>query len=499
MHNDNNNYTQVLSQSNKSNMSTEFCLSTNNEKVWKFFKQRHPGLNFEEFVLLFIDLVEKLTENVSASLNSNMFMSMFDNVKQLQTQVDNISRLQTDNNSHLSLKLSEFKREYIEDVKLILSNNVSDKIAPLIREQNGILVDKTNLLLNDILPKTNDQLSKQLSISIKDMQKTIVDDTHKFLSNSSISPQSLQEFVNNLDSKLSSSLLSSQALYTAAEKRLDTSIREIKASSDANLGVIKELSSSNQQISSSLTFSVSEMLKKMENSSSKGKISENILFAALHSLYPCAQIDSVGTTKETGDIMLCRKDKPRILVENKNWDKNVVQEEVKKFLHDVETQNCCGLFLAQNYGIANKEDFEINIHNGNVLVYVHKANNDPDKIKVAVNIIDHLKARLDQIDDKSEVDVISKERLDNINQEYIAFANQKLAMIKHVKDFQTKLVKMIDDVRLPSLEEHLNTRYATSSSKFTCQYCESFQAKNQQSLSAHHRGCAKKKLIDPDL
>ena len=191
------------------NMSTEFCLSTNNEKIWKFFKERHPGLNFEEFVLLFIDLVEKLTENVSASFNSTMFMSMFDNVKQLQTQVDNISRLQTDNNSHLALKLSEFKREYIEDVKLILSTNVSDKIAPLIREQNGILMDKTNLLLNDILPKSNDQLSKQLSISIKDMQKTIVDDTHKFLSNSSISPQSLQEFVANLDSKLSSSLLSS--------------------------------------------------------------------------------------------------------------------------------------------------------------------------------------------------------------------------------------------------------------------------------------------------
>ena len=62
MHNDNNNYTQVLSQSIKSNMSTEFCLSTNNEKIWKFFKERHPGLNFEEFVLLFIDLVEKLTE-----------------------------------------------------------------------------------------------------------------------------------------------------------------------------------------------------------------------------------------------------------------------------------------------------------------------------------------------------------------------------------------------------------------------------------------------------
>ena len=475
---------------------TDFAISANNEKIWRFFKERHPGLHFEECVLLFIDLIEKLTENINSSLNTTMFMSLFDNVKQLQMQVDGMSRLQSENHTGLALKLADLKRDYIEDVKLILSNNVSDKIAPLIREQNSILVDKTNILLNDVLPKSNDQLSKQLNGAIREMQKTIMDDTHKFLSGSTISPQSLQDFINTLDAKLSASLQSSQA---QTEKRIDTSIREIKASSDANLGVIKELSSANQQITSALTHSVSEMLKKMENSSVKGKISENILFNTLVSLYPCAQIDSVGTTKETGDIIVTRKDRPRILIENKNWDKNVVQEEVKKFLHDVEQQNCCGLFLAQNYGIANKEDFEINIHNGNVLVYIHQAKNDPDKIKIAVSIIDHLKLRLDQLTaDKSvdNTDTISKERLDCINQEYQTFVSQKLAMIRHVRDFQTKLCKMIEDVRLPSLEEHLSTRYATSSSKYVCQYCEAFQAKNQQALSAHHRGCAKKKLID---
>jgi hypothetical protein len=475
---------------------TDFAISANNEKIWRFFKERHPGLHFEECVLLFIDLIEKLTENINASLNTTMFMSLFDNVKQLQMQVDGMSRLQSENHTGLALKLADLKRDYIEDVKLILSNNVSDKIAPLIREQNSILMDKTNILLNDVLPKSNDQLSKQLNGAIREMQKTIVDDTHKFLSGSTISPQSLQDFINTLDAKLTVSLQSSQA---QTEKRIDTSIRDIKASSDANLGAIKELSSANQQITCALTHSVSEMLKKMENSSVKGKISENILFNTLVSLYPCAQIDSVGTTKETGDIIITRKDRPRILIENKNWDKNVVQEEVKKFLHDVEQQNCCGLFLAQNYGIANKEDFEINIHNGNVLVYIHQAKNDPDKIKIAVSIIDHLKLRLDQLTaDKSvdNTDTISKERLDCINQEYQAFVSQKLAMIRHVREFQTKLCKMIEDVRLPSLEEHLSTRYATSSSKYVCQYCEAFQAKNQQALSAHHRGCAKKKIID---
>lgn len=472
-----------------------FEIRIHNEKIWKFFKERNPGLHFEECIILFIDLIEKLTENMNASLNTSMFTSLFENVKQLQTQVESMSRVQSEQSSGLSTKLAEFKRDYIEDVKLILSTNVSDKIAPLIREQNSIMIDKTNILLNDVLPKANDQLSKHLSGTIRDMQKTIMDDTHKYFSGSTVSPQSLQDFITTLDTKLSCSLQMSQA---QTEKRIDTSIREIKASSDANLGVIKELSCASQQAACALTQSVSEVLKKMENSSIKGKISENILFNTLVSMYPCAQIDSVGTTKETGDIMMTRKDRPRILIENKNWDKNVVQEEVKKFLHDVEQQNCCGLFLAQNCGIANKEDFEINVHNGNVLVYVHQAKNDPDKIKIAVSIIDHFKMRLDQMNDKSAVNVetICKERLDNINQEYQAFVAQKLAMIRHVRDSQSKLCKMIEDVRLPSLEEHLSTRYASSSSKYTCQFCEVFQAKNQQSLSAHHRGCPKKKLID---
>ena len=472
-----------------------FMITVNNEKIWRFFKESNPGLQIEDCIILFIDLIEKLTDNMNASLNTSMFTNLFENVKQLQTQVDGISRLQAEQSIGLSSKLAEFKRDYIEDVKMILSTNVSDKIAPLIREQNSILMDKTNILLNDVLPKSNDQLSKHLSGTIREMQKTIMDDTHKYFSGSTISPQSLQEFITTLDTKLSSSLQMSQA---QTEKRIDTSIREIKASSDANLGVIKELSSANQQVTCALTQSVSEVLKKMENSSAKGKISENILFNTLVALYPCAQIDSVGTTKETGDIMISRKDRPRILVENKNWDKNVVQEEVKKFLHDVEQQNCCGLFLAQNYGIANKEDFEINVHNGNVLIYIHQAKNDPDKIKIAISIIDHFKMRLDQITDKTDInaETICKERLDNINQEYQIFVAQKLAIIRHVRDFQSKLCKMIEDVRLPSLEEHLSSRYASSSSKYTCQYCEVFQAKNQQSLSAHHRGCPKKKLID---
>ena len=104
----------------------------------------------------------------------------------------------------------------------------------------------------------------------------------------------------------------------------------------------------------------------------------------------------MGKTKETGDIMVERMHKPKVLVENKIWNRSVVQAEVVKFIRDIEVQNCCGIFLSQNGKITTKENYEINIHNGNVLVYVHDVHNDADKIKLAFDIVDHLKDKLDE-------------------------------------------------------------------------------------------------------
>ena len=54
------------------------------------------------------------------------------------------------------------------------------------------------------------------------------------------------------------------------------------------------------------------------------------------------------------------------------------------------------------------------------------------------------------------------------------------------------MLKQSEELCLPSLEKFLTTRYAFSSSKIVCEWC-GFQAKNNQSLSAHQRGCGVKK------
>ncbi len=74
------------------------------------------------------------------------------------------------------------------------------------------------------------------------------------------------------------------------------------------------------------------------------------------------------------------------------------------------------------------------------------------------------------------------------------YCSQKLNIIKTIKDFNNKILKQVDDIVIPSLDNYLSSRYASSSSKYVCEYCE-YIGKNQQAMSAHQRGCSVKKSM----
>jgi len=475
-----------------------FSLTCNNKKVWDFY-QEHKNIDFESMNIIFVDIMLNLSQDMNSSLSNNIAAQLLNNVKSLQSQVnsvsDSLNKLQAETINTFGNKFNEFKKEYFEDVKMILSTNTSDKIAPLVKEYNSILLDKIFIMVNDVIPKNNENLNKQIQENIKVLHNSMNEDTNKLV-NSTINKKSLDEFINILDNKISNTISNSQqminTIVSSSEKRLDTTINQMKTSTEKHILDIKDISSSNQTTQVMLQNNVGELLKKMEVSSCKGKMSENVLFNILQSLYSTAQIDIVGDQKETGDIMLTRKNKPTILIENKNWSRNVIQDEVKKFIRDVEIQGCCGLFLSQNYGIANKENFEININDGNVLLYVHEVRNDAEKIRIAIDMIDNFKYKLDEIIiNNGNSYTIDKEVLDEINKEYQYFVSQKLLQIKTVKDFGQKMIKQIEENDFPSLEKFLSTRYAFSSSKYVCEFCD-FVGKNQSAMSAHKRGCKSK-------
>ena len=473
----------------------DYTLTVNNKQLWDFFNE-HPNLSFEDMNLLFIDVLTKIMDVSNPSLNSNIASQLVDSVKTLQSQVACVSALmsksQVDINTCLTLKFIEFKRDYMADLQMILSSNTADRVAPIIKECNDALLDKTRIMLGEILPKNKEAISIEIENSIKSLHSMINIDTDKLV-RGAVTKESLDLHMKSIEDMFSHTILSSQTIFNSIVSSSESRI-------DVKLSELKDISKMNNLTQTTLQTNVGELLRKMENSSSKGRISENILYSCLHSLYPTAQIDFVGTTKESGDIMMFRKDKPTILFENKNYEKNVTQEEVRKFLRDVELKDCSAILLAQHYGITNKGNFEIELNNSNVLLYLHKVEYDADKIKAAVDIIDHFKrALVDREHSSGETLSIDKEILDDINREYQIFTTNRLSHIKMIKDYNQKLIAQAEELKIPNLELYLSKLYASSSSKNdVCEHCD-YAAKNARALVAHYRGCSKKKTFDASL
>ena len=446
-------------------------LTCSSAKVWAFYHE-HPELNFEKMNIMFTDILISIMQTTNPENNTNITSQILNGIANIQSQLTN-QQVQYD--KQLFLKLTEFKKEYIDDLKMILSSNIADKIAPLIKETNGSIVDKTQLLLTELVPKHNENLSKQINENIKSFCSFITDEISKTsqMDGEPLTQSSLDTFIKTIDLKFADVI--------------DMTKKMVDSNKDATLSQFSSITSSQN----ALLSEVKDVFKRMENSSSKGKMSENIVLNILRGLFPSAEVEYVGSQKETGDIMIHRKDKEKILVENKCYEsRQVTSDQVKKFIHDVDTQNCSGLFLSQEGGIVNKDNFEINIHNRNVLLYIHNVNYDPEIIKIAVDIIDSFKSKLDEItltDDYS----ISNDTLEEINKEYQLFVEQKLAQLKMVKDFSQKMIKSIEDVQLPSLEKMLSSRFGyTNSGKFICEKCH-FVGKNRLALSVHKRTCDK--------
>ena len=189
-----------------------------------------------------------------------------------------------------------------------------------------------------------------------------------------------------------------------------------------------------------------------------------------------------------GDFIVERVDKSKILIDTKDYDTVVPIKEVDKIIRDVEKNNCHGILISQKTGIAQKNDFEINVHNHKILVFIHSANYDGHKIQLAFSIIDHLEPHVLAKNDEGET--ISSELLTLINKEYQELVRQKLNLIECVRKSQTDIIQQIQRIDLPALTKYLDKKFAnTGKTGLGCDICNVFIGKNPKSLAAHRRRC----------
>ena len=382
-------------------MSHKLCLD--NYRIYEFYKSR-PYLNFEDVNLFLVDVFEKFFENPCSDLKKTESPQ---NILQL------LETLHKDNFNSFIHKLSEIKKEYIEDLKINLNIHTSDKITPTINQFNQITQDKIQIMFND-----------KLSV-------------------------------------------------------LETKLEQIVDSARINM---------DKQVC--LTENVSTLIKKMENSSFKGAISENLLYNVLVNLFSNAEIIYTNQESHHGDIVLKRKNKNDILFENKDYNYNVPKKEIDKFIEDINLHKCCGIMLSQKSGISLKDNFEIEIHKSHVVIYLHHVEYSSDIIKTAINIIDHLQGEINV--DNSNTISIDKQILDAIHMEYKNFAIQKIEHIESIKFMSNKLIKQADELKHPSIEAMLNKHYNSSINKENVCVCGKVW-NSKRSLGSHQKTCEKYK------
>jgi hypothetical protein len=464
----------------------DFTLTISNKEIYEFYKKH--SINFEQINVLFFNILQQIYTSTDNSYNSNIASIIL-------SKINNIEQTIIKQQNELTNKFNEYKKDYVNDIKLILMSNNIEHIAPLIKETNNNLIDKTTLVINELIPKNQSNISKEIENNFKLLQSQLASETNKLLS-SSVNHKNIDEFINNANINMTQTLNTLTTIIASTENRLENKL----ISNHSKIDEIQKMFNENNHSNMKLQSSVTEMLKKFEKGSGKGNVSENVVYNILLSLFPCAQIDYVGNeVKETGDIILIRTNKPKILIENKDHDAcNVPKQDIDKFIRDCELQKCCGIMFAQNRGIANKENFEIQINNGNILLYVHNVKFDTDKIKTAIEIVEQFKMKYDEINKDNNICSIDISTLEEINKEFNNYVSQKHSMLKLVKDFTEKINSSITELKMPNLEQFLSKHYATSSNQGEniCKYCEKYIPK---SLSQHYRYCSEKKEFEDKL
>lgn len=543
---------------------SKYTLSITNEKLWKFYNE-NQHISFEAVNLIFHEIISKLVENMSATIQSTIngeilstvqkqelnfnllkekLSSITENISQvkhdttnIQTQCSqlsdlktqlltmshNISELKTDITNNISSKLVDFKHDYISSIKTIINENLdNDKsgIIDKIDKNNSIFIDKTRLLLNETITRDINEYNKNITHLVENNNNALIDKTKllmgenqdKYISQVNLTLQqfhsnlsdeinnlvknndnnSVKQFITSFDSKLSTMFQTVQqpvfSFLTASEERIQS-----------NIQIIKDNTLTTQSKNAATMDDLSLYLKKFNNSSFKGALGEAELETVLTQMFPSGEVVNTSCTKASCDFLLRRSNKPNIMLENKVYHRNVDPLEVDKFIRDVDEMKTNAIFLSQHSGISRKNNFQIDLHKGCVLVYIHTVEYSREKIQLAIDIIDNLSEKIQDLDVENDENVISKALLDEINQEFIEFNKQRDEIILTSKDFQRKLIGQLENLKLNALTKFLSTKYSNNSKTgYTCEYCNMYTTQTKKSLSAHVRACKKLHEITVD-
>ena len=154
-------------------MSYQLCI--NNKRIYDFYKT-NSCLDFEQVNLLCINLFENILQDATNSINKSIGSQILTECLENRNRINeitagihlvntNLAKLTSD----LHIKMLDIKREYVDEMKTVFSADLSDKLdknnSTILNQINletvslitARITDKTNLLINQIVPEGNNE------------------------------------------------------------------------------------------------------------------------------------------------------------------------------------------------------------------------------------------------------------------------------------------------------------------------------------------------------
>ena len=455
-------------------------LSVKDKRVIEFYKT-HSYIDFEQANILLVEMLERLLQKNDAnrddivlaslkklesgfSLLSNNLSDVKENVKQSSLSIVNLqttmSTLPSNMSDNLSDKLSSLRETQVKELERIFDLNKHNSVEHIDKKLKVDLLDQIKILFDTNMNKKMESSLNEFERSLKkDWQETI-----KQLDRTD-SPKNI---IDNFNSSLQNKCDSLQNfILTCHQQTKDTT-----SSHTETLNLVRE------------------HFDRQKNSTNKGADSEDKVLNGLYSTFPDCQITKTTGIAKAGDFLIERSNNTPIMIENKDYSRNVPKDEIEKFIRDIDHQGCNGILISQTTGISRKKNYQIDIHNGHILVFIHCLNYDFDKIRLAIETIDHLsQALINYSNNKNELK-LSSETLKQINKEYLTFITQKNGLSDSLKKYNRDMTKLINDLEFPELSNMLSQHFSsTEETIFKCEYCKIKVFKNSKALAKHIQTC----------
>jgi len=184
-----------------------------------------------------------------------------------------------------------------------------------------------------------------------------------------------------------------------------------------------------------------DMLNLNKSSVKKGGIGEDWVYSTLIKYFSTYEITDLHAIGHKGDFLI-KGDELTCMIESKNYSKNVAKREITKFYRDIESNDeyNCAILISLQAGVCNKPDFCFEFKNGKPIIFLHKVAENPNNIKIAVDIFKLVLKNMDCFDiAKEETQILLKDKIKDIvstHKKSVSYLNDYTKLMNETFDLQ---------------------------------------------------------------